>query len=114
MMASWSVVESVKSWHTPRGHRIAIGLALAVFGLSSVFYQPAFTLVVGLIAVGLLWEFAELSARKGTTLDYPVALAAVIAYLLLTYLGLIHRWEGVLLGATVIVALARVTLSSRG
>jgi phosphatidate cytidylyltransferase len=113
-MASWGVVESVKTWHTPRGHRIAIGLMLAIFGLSSVFYAPAFTAFVMLVAIGSLWEFAELSARKGTTLDYPVALVAVIAYLLLTALGLIHRWEGVLLGATVIVALGRVTLSSRG
>jgi phosphatidate cytidylyltransferase len=112
--AVWGVVDSVKTLHLPRGHRIAIGLALAVFGISSVFYPPAFTLVVILVATGSLWEFAELSARKGTTLDYPVALAAVIAYLLLTSFRLIHRWEGVLLAATVVVALGRVTLSARG
>jgi len=109
-----TAVEPVKALRPPRGHRLAIGLALAVFGLASVFYVPAFTLVVMLIAVGSLWEFAELSTRKGTTLDYPVALVAVLAYLALTSLGLIHRWEGALLAATVIVALGRVTLSSRG
>lgn len=114
MSAGSTVVEPVKALRAPRGQRLAIGLALAVFGLASVFYVPAFTLVVILIAVGSLWEFAELSTRKGTTLDYPVALVAVIAYLALTSLGLIHRWEGVLLAATIIVALGRVTLSSRG
>ncbi|HXP94015.1 MAG TPA: phosphatidate cytidylyltransferase [Candidatus Binatia bacterium] len=113
-MAGSGVVDSVKALHAPRGHRLIIGLALAVFGLGSVFYAPAFTLVVVVIATASLWEFAELSARKGTTLDYPVALVAVVAYLLLTSLGLIHRWEGVLLAATVIVALGRATLSSRG
>jgi phosphatidate cytidylyltransferase len=113
-MTGSGVVESVKALHAPRGHRLTIGIALAVFGMGSVFYAPAFTLVVWIIAVASLWEFAELSARKGTTLDYPVALAAVVAYLLLTALGWIHRWEGALLAATVVVALARVTLSTRG
>jgi phosphatidate cytidylyltransferase len=114
MMVNSAVVESVKALQAPRGHRLTIGIALAVFGLGSVFYSPAFTVVVMLIAIASLWEFAELSARKGTTLDYPVALVAVLAYLLLTTLGLIHRWEGALLAATVIVALGRVTLSARG
>jgi phosphatidate cytidylyltransferase len=113
-MAGSSVVESMRGIRAPSGHRIIIGLALCVFGMASVFYQPAFTLVVMLIAIGSLWEFAELSARKGTTLDYPVALVAVIAYLALTSFGLIHRWEGALLAATVVIALGRVTLSSRG
>ncbi len=114
MAAGWGVVTSMKALHPPRGQRIAIGLALAVFGLSSVLYRPAFTLVVMLIAVGSLWEFAQLSSRKGTALDFPVALVAVIAYLGLTSLGLIHRWGLVLLVATVVVALGRATLSARG
>lgn len=114
MIAEPGVVEQMKALHAPRGHRLAIGLSLAVVGLGSVFYAPAFTLFVLVVAVASLWEFAELSARKGTTLDYPVALVAVIAYLILTSFGLIHRWEGVLLAATVIAALGRVTLSSRG
>lgn len=114
MIAEPGFAGPLRALHAPRGHRLTIGLGLALVGLASVFYAPAFTVFVLIVAVASLWEFAELSARKGTTLDYPIALVAVVAYLVLTSLGLIHRWEGVLLAATVIAALGRITLSSRG
>jgi phosphatidate cytidylyltransferase len=104
--AEWLAREPAEALRRARGRRLLIGLALAIGGLGSVFYAPTFDLVVMLVAVGSLWEFAQLSARKGTEIDYPVALIAVLAYLALTAFGLIHRWEGVLLAATVIAALA--------
>lgn len=85
--------------------RVLVGLLLAIAGIGSVFWLPAFVTLCTAIALGCLWEFAQLSARKGPWLEMPVAIVAIVTYFVLTYLGLIHRYEGVLLGATVIVAL---------
>jgi phosphatidate cytidylyltransferase len=85
--------------------RIIVGLALAIAGIGSVFWLPAFVVLCTAVALGCLWEFAQLSARKGPWLEMPVAAAAIVLYVVLTYLGLIHRYEGVLLAATVVVAL---------
>ncbi|HTJ27989.1 MAG TPA: phosphatidate cytidylyltransferase [Candidatus Limnocylindria bacterium] len=92
--------------------RILIGLLLAVVGIGAVAWQPAFTLVVLLVATGCLYEFAGLSARKGPQLVLPVAMAAVWAYVILTHFGLIHRYEGILLAATVVVALGTATFTA--
>jgi phosphatidate cytidylyltransferase len=92
--------------------RILIGLLLAVVGIGAVAWPPVFTLVVLLVATGCLYEFAGLSARKGPQLVLPVAMAAVWAYVILTHFGLIHRYEGVLLAATVVVALATATFTA--
>jgi len=92
--------------------RIVIGLLLAVIGFAASVWPPAFACLVTLISIGCLWEFAELSARKGPAIEFPVALVAVIAYMVLTYLHLIHRWEGVLLATTVVVALAMAAFAS--
>ncbi len=93
--------------------RILIGLLLAAVGLGAVAWPPAFSLIVLLVATGCLYEFAGLSERKGSAVELPVALAAVWAYVILTYFGLIHRYEGVLIAATVVVALATVTFTHR-
>jgi phosphatidate cytidylyltransferase len=92
--------------------RILIGVLLGIVGLGSVLWAPGFALLVMAVAAGCLWEFGQLSARKGPAIEFPVALAAVAAYMALTYFHLIHRWEGVLLGATVIVALATAAFTS--
>jgi phosphatidate cytidylyltransferase len=92
--------------------RILIGLLLAVIGLGAVVWPPAFALLVLAIATGCLYEFAGLSARKGPALELPVAMLAVWAYTILTYFGAIHRYEGILLAATVIVALATATFTA--
>jgi phosphatidate cytidylyltransferase len=92
--------------------RVATGVLLAVVGLGSVSWAPAFTVLALVIAIGCLWELAQLSARSGPALEFPVALAAVIAYFVLTYLGLIHRYESVLLIATVFVALGTAILTA--
>jgi phosphatidate cytidylyltransferase len=94
--------------------RVVVGVILAIAGIGSVFWLPAFLLACGAIAVGCLWEFAQLSARKGPALEFPVALVATLLYLGLTAAGLIHRWEGVLLAATVVTALVSALFSTSG
>jgi phosphatidate cytidylyltransferase len=93
--------------------RIAIGVLLAVVGLGCVAWSSAFSILVLLIATGCLYEFAGLSARKGPAIELPVAIAAVWAYVVLTHFGLIHRYEGILLAATVVVALGIAVFTAR-
>ena len=89
-----------------------IGVLLAALGLGAVYWPWAFALLVLAIATGCLYEFAGLSARKGPQLEVPVAMAAVWVYIILTYFGMIHRYEGILLAATVVVALATATFTA--
>jgi phosphatidate cytidylyltransferase len=96
----------------PGARRVLTGLLLAVVGIGSVVWPPAFLLVVTAVAVGCLWEFAQLSARKGPALEFPVALAATVAYFALTYLGLIGRYESDLIDATVVIALVAGSFSA--
>ncbi len=92
--------------------RVVIGLLLAVVGFAAVAWTPAFTVLVLAIATGCVYEFAGLSARKGPAVELPVALGAVWTYVLLTHFGLIHQYEGILLAATVIIALATATFTA--
>jgi phosphatidate cytidylyltransferase len=92
--------------------RVIVGLLLAIVGIGSVFWLPAFAVLCTTIAVCCLWEFAQLSARKGPSLEFPVALVAIVLYFALTGAGLIHRYEGVLLAATVVVALLTALFAS--
>jgi phosphatidate cytidylyltransferase len=94
--------------------RVVVGVLLAIVGLGSVFWFPAWFALCLAVAIGCLWEFAQLSARKGPALEFPVALVATILYFALTYLGLIHRYEGVLLAATVVIALVTALFSTSG
>ena len=97
-----------------RPRRVIVGLALAVAGIGLVFWSPGFALLCLAVALGSLWEFAALCARKGTALEFPVAVTAVIAYNVLTQLRLIQRYEGALLATTVVVALATAMFSGTG
>jgi phosphatidate cytidylyltransferase len=92
--------------------RIVIGVLLAALGFGSVYYPWSFTLLVLAIATGCLYEFAGLSARKGPQLEVPVAMAAVWVYIILTYFGMIHRYEGIVLAATVVIALGTATFTA--
>jgi phosphatidate cytidylyltransferase len=92
--------------------RIVIGVLLAALGLGAVAWPPAFTVLVLAVATGCLYEFAGLSARKGPQLEVPVAMAAVWVYIVLTYFGMIHRYEGVVLAATVVIALATAAFTA--
>jgi phosphatidate cytidylyltransferase len=97
---------------TMGARRVLVGLLLAIVGIGSVFWLPAFLVLCTAIAIGCLWEFSQLSARKGPALEFPVALVAIVLYFALTYLGLIHRYEGVLLAATVVIALVTALFAS--
>jgi phosphatidate cytidylyltransferase len=92
--------------------RVVIGVLLAAVGFAAVAWPPAFMVLVLAIATGCLYEFAGLSARKGPQLELTVAMAAVWTYVILTQLGLIHRYEGILLVATVIAALGIATFTA--
>jgi phosphatidate cytidylyltransferase len=95
------------------GRRIVTGLIMAAVGFSAMLWMPAYVALAVVIAVACLWEFAQLTARRGPAIEFPVAVVAVVAYFVLTAFGLIHRWEPVLLAATVIVALVVPIFSSR-
>jgi phosphatidate cytidylyltransferase len=94
--------------------RVLIGLGVAIVGIGCVFYSPLFTALVALIAVGCLWEFDKLALRKGTPIEAAVAAPAVLAYVILTAFGLIHRYESFLLAATIIATLAFATFAHKG
>jgi phosphatidate cytidylyltransferase len=91
-----------------------IGLLLAIVGLGSLAWPAAFALLVFAIALGALWELGKLAESKGVGIEFTVAALAVFAYVLLTYLGLIGRWESDLLSLTIVAALATATFLSRG
>ncbi len=93
--------------------RIVVGVLLAALGFAAVVWPPGFTLFVLAVATGCIYEFAGLSAKKGPALELPVAVAAVWAYVILTHFGLIHRYEGILLAGTVIIALGTATFTAR-
>jgi phosphatidate cytidylyltransferase len=94
--------------------RVLIGFLLAVIGIGSVFFPPLFTALVFVVALGSLYEFAQLSEHKGAVFAYPVALVSVALYIALTYFGLIRRYESVLLATTVMGALVYATFTERG
>lgn len=94
--------------------RVAIGVGLAIVGIGCVFWAPLFAALVIAIAVGCLWEFDKLALRKGTPLELAVAAPAVLAYILLTAFGAIHRFESMLLAATIIATLAFSTFAHKG
>ncbi|MBV8074696.1 MAG: phosphatidate cytidylyltransferase [Candidatus Eremiobacteraeota bacterium] len=89
-------------------------MALAVVGLGSVFWAPAFTVLIALIALGCLWEFDKLALRKGTPLELAVAAPAVLGYVVLTALGSIRHYESMLLAGTIIATLAFSTFAHKG
>lgn len=82
--------------------RVMVGIALAVVGLGSVFYAPAFYAVILVIGLISLHELSRLCDIKGQPLEYQVAVIGVLAYILLSVFGLLSRWEGVLLAFIVL------------
>jgi phosphatidate cytidylyltransferase len=94
--------------------RIAIGLLLAAVGLGLVLWPPGFALLVEAIAIGALWELGKLAERKGVAIEFTVAAVASTAFLALTYLGLIKRYESDLLSLTIVAALVSATFLRRG
>jgi phosphatidate cytidylyltransferase len=86
--------------------RIVVGLIVAAVGLSCVLFPWTFYLLILAIGLASIYEFNYLCAIKGQPLEYPVAVLGVIAYIAMAIFGTLHKWEGVLLAAIVIVAFA--------
>jgi phosphatidate cytidylyltransferase len=86
--------------------RVVMGLIVAAIGLSCVLLP--WTFYVLLLAIGLasIYEFNYLCTSKGQPLEYSVAVLGVFAYVAMAVFGVLHKWEGVLLAAIIIVAFA--------
>lgn len=88
----------------PAPRRVAMGLLLAVVGLASVLSPYTFYALVMIIGLMSLYELAQLCKIKGQPLEYPVAVAGVVLYVLMAAAGLLRQWEGVLIAGIVIAA----------
>jgi phosphatidate cytidylyltransferase len=84
--------------------RVVVGAIVAVIGLGCVAVPAAFYVLVLAIALGGIYELNALCEKKGQPLEYPVAVAGVVAYVGLAAFGVLHKWEGVLLACVVIAA----------
>ena len=93
--------------------RVVTGLVVAGFGFASVLWTWTFALMVLAIALGCLWELDRLSARKGQELVFPVAAAAVTAFIVLAQFKLLHQYDRQLIVATMLGAFAVSLFGSR-
>lgn len=86
--------------------RVVMGLIVAAIGLSCVLLPWTFYALLLAIGLASIYEFNYLCASKGQPLEYPVAVLGVLAYVAMAVFGVLHKWEGVLLAAIIIVAFA--------
>lgn len=84
--------------------RVFVGLIVAAVGLSCILLPWAFYVLLLAIGLASIYEFNYLCAIKGQPLEYPVAFVGVCAYVLMAVFGVLHKWEGILLAAIIIVA----------
>jgi phosphatidate cytidylyltransferase len=98
----------------PRGRRVVVGTILGLLGIAAGLHPIAFALLVSAIAFACLYELANIADVNATPMARPVAFTATGVYLVLTYFGLIHRYEGTLLSVTVVATLAYCTLVTKG
>jgi phosphatidate cytidylyltransferase len=82
--------------------RIVVGLILAVFGLTTVVFPWAFYVLTLGIGLAAIYELNGLCKIKGQEVEYSVAVLGVAAYIVLAALGMLHKWEGVLIAAIII------------
>lgn len=81
-----------------------MGLILAAIGLACVVFPWAFYVLLLAIGLASIYEFNYLCSIKGQPLEYPVAVVGVCLYVAMAVFGVLHKWEGILLAAIVIVA----------
>ncbi len=86
--------------------RVIVGFVLAAVGLACVILPWTFYLLVLVIALTCLYELNNLCEVKGQPLEYPIAVLGVFAYALFASLGMLHKWEGVLIAGIVVAAFA--------
>ena len=84
--------------------RVVVGLIVAAIGLACVVYPWAFYVLLLAIGVSSIYELNALCEIKGQPLQFPVAVAGVVLYVVLAGLGTLHKWEGVVLAGIVIAA----------
>ncbi|MBV8245659.1 MAG: phosphatidate cytidylyltransferase [Candidatus Eremiobacteraeota bacterium] len=82
--------------------RVLTGLLVAVIGIATIFSPYTFFALVYLIGMLCLYELSQLCERKGQSLEYPVAVVAVLGYITLAIFDLLHKWEGALLAGITI------------
>ncbi len=83
--------------------RIVVGLLLAAFGIFTIFFPYLFDALLLCIGLFSIYELNQMCRIKGQELEYPVAVLGVCAYIVLASLGILPKWEGVLLAATVLI-----------
>lgn len=87
------------------GPRLVNGTLVAVVGLASVFYAPAFAALIALIGIIGVFELKNIAQRTGAEVSASVAIGACVAYVVLAYLQLLERYESVLVGAIIVASL---------
>lgn len=84
--------------------RIVGGVVVAAIGLASVLDPTVFYVLLLIIALASLYELNALCTIKGQPLEYPVAVLGVVAYIAFAVFHLMHKWEGTLVAAIVMVS----------
>lgn len=87
------------------GKRLINGGIVAAIGLGAVFYAPAFAVLLTLIGIAGVFELKNIARRTGAELSASVAIGACVAYATLAYLGMLERYESVLVGAIIVSSL---------
>ena len=85
--------------------RVAIGLLVAVIGISCVFWKPLWGLL--LLTIGILSsiELARLTRRAGAAASLWVVIPAVVTYQVATYFGFVEENESGILVALVFASM---------
>ncbi|MBV8171522.1 MAG: phosphatidate cytidylyltransferase [Candidatus Eremiobacteraeota bacterium] len=89
--------------------RVGIGLLVAAIGIGCVFARPLFGLLILVIALLSVVEFARLTQRAGAAASLWVAIPAVAGYIIETYFNL--RFEP---GMVVVIVIAAMIAALAG
>jgi phosphatidate cytidylyltransferase len=87
------------------GPRLINGSLVAVVGLASVFYAPAFAALIAIVGIIGVLELKNIAQRTGAEVSASVAIGACVAYVVLAYLRLLEHYESVLVGAIIVASL---------
>ncbi len=82
--------------------RVLVGMALAVVGIASIFWSPAFYALLIVLGTLMLYELSRLCDIKGQPMEFQVAVIGMLAYVFLAIFHLMSKWEGVLLAFIVL------------
>jgi phosphatidate cytidylyltransferase len=87
------------------GKRLINGTLVAAIGLGSVFFKPAFAVLLMAIGIAGVFELKNIARRTGAELSASVAIGACVAYATLAYLGELEHYESILVGAIIVASL---------